>query len=176
MLEKNAKRMKRKTKSRSKAHKQASKKSYSRRLYREKIPLYAAKPRRGPCHTICHLLLAVVGNSIRCHCCRCRAAPPANNSTKPRQTAWTRWLCLGQIPTRITHECYERNAVHLCLQMQSAYTLPYIRKKNRCLWIKQYLHFYIKHKLCISRIRGHEPHRQYKYRIDDNGRIRYFLQ
>ena len=42
----------------------------------------ATKPRRGPCHTICHLLPAFVGNGIKCHCCRCRAPSTANKSTK----------------------------------------------------------------------------------------------
>ena len=34
------------------------------------LPVYATKPRRGPCHTICHLLPALVGNAIKCPCCR----------------------------------------------------------------------------------------------------------
>ena len=45
------------------------------------LPVSATKPRRGPCHTICHLP-ALVGNGIKCHCCRCRAPPPASKSTK----------------------------------------------------------------------------------------------
>ena len=38
------------------------------------LPVSATKPRRGPCHTICHFLPALVGNGMKCHCCRCR--PP----------------------------------------------------------------------------------------------------
>ena len=45
------------------------------------LPVSATKPRRGPCHTICHLP-AFVGNRIKCYCYRCRAPPPANESTK----------------------------------------------------------------------------------------------
>ena len=30
-----------------------------------KIPVSATKPSRGPCHTICHLLPAFVGNGIK---------------------------------------------------------------------------------------------------------------
>ena len=71
---------KRKTKSRKQGTK--ARKSYSRRLRSSKSsPVSATKPRRGPCHTICHLP-AFVGNGIKCHCCRCRAPPPEHKSTK----------------------------------------------------------------------------------------------
>ena len=46
------------------------------------LPVLATKPRRGPCHTICHVLPALVGNGIMC---RCRPPPPANRSTKTRE-------------------------------------------------------------------------------------------
>ena len=49
------------------------------------LPVSATKRRRGPCHTVCHLLPALVGKGIKCHCCRCRAPPPANKSTKTKQ-------------------------------------------------------------------------------------------
>ena len=39
------------------------------------LSVSATKPRRGPCHTICHIP-ALVGNGIKCYCCRCRALPP----------------------------------------------------------------------------------------------------
>ena len=45
----------------------------------------ATKQRRGPCHTICDLLPALVGNGIKCHCCRCRAPPP-REQIKENQT------------------------------------------------------------------------------------------
>ena len=31
------------------------------------LPVSATKPKRGPCHTICNLLPALVGNGIKCH-------------------------------------------------------------------------------------------------------------
>ena len=65
----------------SKAQKQASKKIV---LKATNLSVSATKPGRGPCHTICHLLPALVGNGIKCHCCRCRAPPP-NKSTKTKQ-------------------------------------------------------------------------------------------
>ena len=49
------------------------------------IPVSATKPRRGPCHTICHLIPALDGNGITCHCCRFRAPHPANKSSKTKQ-------------------------------------------------------------------------------------------
>ena len=56
------------------------------------LPVSATKPRRGPFQTICHLP-ALVGNGIKCYCCRCRALPPANKSTKTKQNClWTRGL------------------------------------------------------------------------------------
>ena len=61
------------------------------------FPVSATKPRRGPCHTICHLLPALVGNGIKCHCCRCRAPPPANKSTKTKQN----WLDSGAVATQV---------------------------------------------------------------------------
>ena len=33
------------------------------------LPASATKPSRGPCHTICHLIPALVDNDIKCHCC-----------------------------------------------------------------------------------------------------------
>ena len=49
------------------------------------LPVSATKPRRGLCHTICHILPALVGNGVKCHCCRRRVPPPANESTKTKQ-------------------------------------------------------------------------------------------
>ena len=72
-----SKERKKKKKSRKQGTKERKRKSYSRRLHGKKnLPVSATKPRRGPCHTICHLLPALVGNGIKCHCCRCRAPPP----------------------------------------------------------------------------------------------------
>ena len=48
------------------------------------LPVSATKPRRGPCHTIYHLP-ALVGNGIKCHCCRCRA-PPLREQINENQT------------------------------------------------------------------------------------------
>ena len=31
------------------------------------LPVSATKPRRGPCHTMCHLRPAFVGKGIKCH-------------------------------------------------------------------------------------------------------------
>ena len=62
------------------------------------LPVSGTKPSRRPCHTICHLLAAcrhtichllpaLVGNGIKCHCCRCRAPPPRTNQCKTNKTA-----------------------------------------------------------------------------------------
>ena len=52
------------------------------------LPVSATKPRRGPCHTICHILPAPIGNVIKCYCCRCRA---------PRLCTWyTTYLVPGR--------------------------------------------------------------------------------
>jgi len=61
------------------------------------LPVSATKPRRGPCHTICHLP-ALVGNGIKCHCCRCRAPPPANKSTKTKQNCLDSGAVATQVP------------------------------------------------------------------------------
>ena len=54
----------------SKAQKQASKENRPQGVsIATNLPVSATKPRRGPCHTICHLP-ALVGNGIKCHCCR----------------------------------------------------------------------------------------------------------
>ena len=100
MQEKNKKRKKRKNEKRkvgSKAQKQATK-SYSRRLHSNNLPVSATKPRRGPCHTICHLLPALVCNGIKCRCCRCRASPPANKSTKTKQNCLDSGAVATQVP------------------------------------------------------------------------------
>ena len=62
------------------------------------LPVSATKPRRGPCHTICHFLPALVGNGIKCHCCRCRAPPPANKSTKTKQNCLDSGAVATQVP------------------------------------------------------------------------------
>ena len=82
--EKDKKRKKQKTKSRKQGPK-ASKKNRTQGVsIATNLPASATKPRRGPCNTICHLP-ALVGNGIKCHCCRCRARPPTNKSTKTKQ-------------------------------------------------------------------------------------------
>ena len=48
------------------------------------LPVSATKSRWGPGHTICHLIPALVGNSILCHCCRCRA--PLREQVNENQT------------------------------------------------------------------------------------------
>ena len=57
-----------------------------------KLPASATKPSRGPCHTLCQVILALIGNGIKCHCCRCQAPPPRTNQRKPNKTARTRML------------------------------------------------------------------------------------
>ena len=47
------------------------------------IPVSAAKSSRGPRHSICHLIPALVGNGVKCHCCCC-GAPPVE---------WVRAVC-----------------------------------------------------------------------------------
>ena len=61
------------------------------------FPVSATKPRRGLCHTICHLR-ALVSNDIECHCCRCRAHPPANKSTKTKQNCPDSGAVATQVP------------------------------------------------------------------------------
>ena len=68
---------------------QKARKSYSRISIATNLPVSATTPRGGPCHTICHLLPALVGNGIKCHCCRCRTPPQAKNQRKPNKAAWT---------------------------------------------------------------------------------------
>ena len=46
------------------------------------FPVSAPKPRRGPCHTICHLLPALVSNGIKYHC----SSPPSSPRTYQRKT------------------------------------------------------------------------------------------
>ena len=85
MQEKQHERKKRKTNSRkqgTKARKQENR-TYDVSIATN-LPVSATKPRRGPCHTICNLLPALVGNGKR-HCCRCRPPPPEQinkNQTK----------------------------------------------------------------------------------------------
>ena len=55
------------------------------------LPVSATKPKRKPCHTICHHP-ALVDNDIKCHCCRCRPPPPRTNQLEPNKTALTRGL------------------------------------------------------------------------------------
>ena len=88
------KKRKRKTKSRKQGTKASEK--IVLKASPTNLPVSATKPRRGPCHTICHLP-ALVGNGIKCHCCRCRAPPPETNQRKPNKTAWTRAVAT-QVP------------------------------------------------------------------------------
>ena len=69
------------------------------------LPVSAAKPRRGPCHTICQFLPALVGNGIKCHCCRCRASPPREQ--------------INENQTKYTLVCPTRNAqcLHMLFQL-----------------------------------------------------------
>ena len=63
------------------------------------LPVSATKPRRGPCHTICDLLPALVGNGINCRCCRCRAPrPPRTNQRKPKQNCLDSGAVATQLP------------------------------------------------------------------------------
>ena len=69
-----------------KSRKQGTKKarkSYIKTSIVTKFLVSATKPSREPCHTICHLLPALVSNGIKCHYCRCRASPPWTNQRKP---------------------------------------------------------------------------------------------
>ena len=65
------------------------------------LPVSDTKPRRGPCHTICHLLPALVGNGIKCHCCRGRAPPPkeiVESQTKLPGLGGCSHCCRGRAP------------------------------------------------------------------------------
>ena len=85
-LRSNKKRKKRKTKSRKQGTKASKQENRTQGVsIATNLPISATKPRREPCHNICHLLPALVGNGIRCHCFRCRAPPAANKSTKTKQ-------------------------------------------------------------------------------------------
>ena len=91
---------KRKTKSRKQGTKASKQENRTQDVSMAKnLPVSATKPRRGPCHTICHFLPALIGNGIKCHCCRCRAPPPRTNQRKPNKTARTRGLYVAtQVP------------------------------------------------------------------------------
>ena len=54
------------------------------------VTVSAAKPSRWPCHTICHLLPALVDSGVKCHCCRCRALSPWTYRRKPNKTTINR--------------------------------------------------------------------------------------
>ena len=62
------------------------------------LPVSATKPTRGPCHTISHLLPALVGNGIKCHCCRCQVPPQRTNQQKPKQNC----LDSGAVATQVS--------------------------------------------------------------------------
>ena len=58
----------------------------------------ATKSRRGPYHTICHLLPALVGNGIKSHCCRCRALPPREQVDENQQNCLDSGAVATQVP------------------------------------------------------------------------------
>ena len=83
------------------------------------FPVSATKPRRGPCRTICLLLPALVGNDIKCHCCRCRAPPRANKSTKTKQKRLDSGAVATQVPPisrtgTLSHDLL----FHFCIRRQ----------------------------------------------------------
>ena len=80
---------KRKTKSRKQGTKASKQENRTQGVsIATNLPVSATKPRRGPCHTICHLLPALVGNGIKYHCCHCRAPPfPEQINEKQNKTA-----------------------------------------------------------------------------------------
>ena len=45
-------------------------------VHSEKVYRLCYKAEPGPCHNICDLPHALVGNGIKSRCCRCRAPPP----------------------------------------------------------------------------------------------------
>ena len=88
--EKNKKRKrneKRKTKSRKQGTKASKQENRTQGVsIATNLPVSATKPRRGPCHTICHLVSALVGSGIKCLCRRCRAPHPPRDQINENQT------------------------------------------------------------------------------------------
>ena len=109
---KKKKRKKRETKSRKRGTKASKQESHTQGVsIATIIPVSATKPSRGRCHTICHLLPALVGNGIKCHCCRCRAPTPANKSTKTEQNR----LDSGAVATQVPLISRTGTLIYLCL-------------------------------------------------------------
>ena len=97
------------------------------------LPVSATKPRRGPCHTICHLLPALVGNGIKCLCCRCRA-PPRREQINENQTKLPR---LGLQQLRF-HLLVEPVPCHTVYHFVSAFSLSSLLAPSAA-WCSQLL-------------------------------------
>ena len=96
--EKNKKRKKRKTKSRKQGTKASKQENRTQGVsIATNLRVSATKPRRRRCHTICHLLPAVVGN-YQVSLLPLSSHPPENKSTKTKQNCLDSGAVATQVP------------------------------------------------------------------------------